>query len=80
MAWYNEEKAAAVAAGPEAFKAWVSGMAAKGYGTITSLQQKISNDQTQAKAAAAASDSLDAFVHHFFDLSIIGLVKPYGLN
>jgi len=62
---YNEEKAAAVAAGPEAFEAWASAVVAKGYGAITSLRQKISNDQTRAKAAAAASDSLDAFVRHF---------------
>jgi len=52
-------------AGPEAFKAWASGVAAKGYGTITGLRQKVSNDQTRAKAAAAASDSLDAFVRLF---------------
>jgi hypothetical protein len=55
-------------------------VAAKGYGAITSLRQKISNDQTRAKAAAAASDSLDAFVSHFFNLSIIGHVKPYDLS
>ena len=65
-AWYNEEKAAAVAAGPKAFDVWASGVAAKGYGAITSLRQKISNDQTRANAAADASDSLDAFVHLFF--------------
>jgi len=44
---------------------WASGVAAKGYGTITGLRQKVSNDQTRAKAAAAASDSLDAFMRLF---------------
>jgi hypothetical protein len=76
---YNNEKAAAIAAGPEAFEAWASGVAAKGYTAITGLQQKISNDQTRAKAAAAASDQLDAFVSAIFNLSIIGLPKHSGL-
>jgi hypothetical protein len=52
----------AAAAGPEAFKAWASGVAAKGYGALTSLRQKISNDQTRVKAAAAAAEDLEAFV------------------
>jgi hypothetical protein len=47
-------------------------VATKGYKSITSLKQKGSNDQTRAKAAAEACDSLDAFVSNvFFDLSII---------
>jgi hypothetical protein len=61
---YNEEKAAAVAAGPEAFKAWASAVAAKGYNSLTDLRQRVSNDQTRARAAAVASDSLDAFVRY----------------
>jgi len=59
---YNNEKAAAIAAGPEAFKAWASGVATKGYGAITALRQRISNDKTRAKAATAAADALDTFV------------------
>ena len=62
---YNKEKAAAIEAGPEAFKTWASGIAAKGYTAITSLRQQISNDQTRTKAAAAAANDLDAFVSHF---------------
>ena len=78
-ATYNNEKAAAMAAGPEAFTTWASGVAAKGYTAITSLRQKISNDQTRAKAAATASDELDAFVSQFFNSSFIGPPKHYGL-
>jgi hypothetical protein len=58
---------------------WASGVAANGYAAITGLRQKISNDQTRAKAAAAASDELDAFVSEIFNLFIIGPQKHYGL-
>jgi len=39
-------------------------VAARGYNAMTDLRQRVSNDQTRAKAAAAASDSLDAFVSY----------------
>ena len=74
---YNQEKAATLAAGPKVFEAWASQVAAKGYNAITSLKQKSSNDQTRAKAAAVACDSLDAFVSNFFfNLSIIDVLNP----
>jgi hypothetical protein len=75
-AGYNREKATALAAGPKVFEAWASQVAAKGYNAITSLKQKSSNDQTRAKAAAEACDSLDAFVSNFFfGLSIIDVLN-----
>jgi hypothetical protein len=76
VAAYNREKAAALAAGPKVFEAWASQVATKGYNAITSLKQKGSKYQTRAKAAAAACDSLDAFVSNFFfDLSIIDVLN-----
>jgi hypothetical protein len=73
VAAFNDEKAATIVEGPEAFKAWALGVAAKGYASITSLKQTIANDQTRAKVAMAASDDLDAFVSQFCNLSNIGL-------
>jgi hypothetical protein len=76
---YNAEKAAAVAAGPEAFKEWASDVAAKGYGAITSLKQKVSNDQTRVKAAAAAAEDLDAFVSQIFPYLLLGCHEGYAV-
>lgn len=66
-------------AGPDAFKAWALGMVAKGYTGITSLWQKVLNVQTQVNAATAESDDLDVFLSQFYNLSIIGLPKHYGV-
>lgn len=65
---YHAAKAAAIAAGPEEFKKWAADVAAKGYSGVSRLHQHLSNDDTRAKAATAALDSLNAYVRHFTSL------------
>lgn len=49
-------------AGPDAYQAWSSDVAARGFKAITELHQDAANDKGRLKAAVSACNDLDAFV------------------